>query len=70
MDLLAAMRVFCDVAEQGRLTLSAASRGVNPSVLSRQISALESEVGGTQPALDRRRHQHEGRDGSGRLAQG
>ena len=46
MDLLAAMRVFCDVAEQGRLTLSAASRGVNPSVLSRQISALESEVGG------------------------
>ena len=40
MDLLAAMRVFCDVAEQGRLTLSAASRGVNPSVLSRQISAL------------------------------
>ena len=44
MDLLGNLRAFASVAEHGSLTRSAASIGVAPSALSRQIAALEGEA--------------------------
>lgn len=46
MDLLPAFQCFCSIAEQGSLTRSAAVLGSAPSALSRQLAALEAEVGG------------------------
>lgn len=40
------VRAFCSVAESGSFSRAAASLGVAQSVLSRQVSALEGELGG------------------------
>ena len=40
------LRAFCNVAEQGSFARAAAVHGVAQSILSRQISGLEAEVGG------------------------
>jgi DNA-binding transcriptional LysR family regulator len=45
MDLKS-LRAFCGVAEHGSLSRAAAVQGVAQSILSRQISALETELGG------------------------
>ena len=45
MDLKG-VRAFCSVADGGGFSRAAASLGVAQSVLSRQVSALESELGG------------------------
>lgn len=45
MDLKA-LRAFCSVAEHGSFSRAAAIQSVAQSILSRQISALEAEVGG------------------------
>jgi len=45
MDLLGNLRAFASVAEHGSLTRSAASIGVAPSALSRQIAGLEAQLG-------------------------
>jgi DNA-binding transcriptional LysR family regulator len=45
MDLKG-IRAFCSVADGGGFSRAAASLGVAQSVLSRQVSALESELGG------------------------
>ncbi|MFM7567892.1 MAG: LysR family transcriptional regulator, partial [Betaproteobacteria bacterium] len=43
MDLLANLRAFSSATEHGSLSRSAAALGVATSVLSRQITALETE---------------------------
>lgn len=43
---LKGVRAFCSVADGGGFSRAAASLGVAQSVLSRQVSALESELGG------------------------
>lgn len=45
MDLKG-VRAFCNVADGGGFSRAAASLGIAQSVLSRQVSALESELGG------------------------
>ena len=45
MDLKG-VRAFCSVAEGGSFSRAAAALGVAQSVLSRQVSALEAELGG------------------------
>ena len=45
MDLKA-VRAFCSVAEGGSFSRAAAAQGVAQSVLSRQVSTLEQELGG------------------------
>ena len=45
MDLKS-LRAFCSVAEHGSFSRAAAVQGVAQSILSRQISGLETEVGG------------------------
>ena len=45
MDLKG-VRAFCSVAEGGSFSRAAAALGVAQSVLSRQVSALEGELGG------------------------
>jgi LysR family transcriptional regulator, nitrogen assimilation regulatory protein len=46
MDLLDGLRSFSCIAEHGSLTRGAAALGTAPSVLSRQLAALEAEIGG------------------------
>lgn len=46
MDLVPALRCFCTIAEHGTLTRGAAALGTAPSALSRQLAALEAEIGG------------------------
>lgn len=46
MDLLTGLRGFSCIAEHGSLTRGAAVLGTAPSILSRQLAALETEVGG------------------------
>ena len=45
MDTLSAMKVFCSVVENDSLAAAARLLNVSPSVVSKQLSALEDRLG-------------------------
>lgn len=47
MDMVAACRAFVSVSDRGSFTIGAAAVGMQQSVASRRIAALEAHVGGT-----------------------